>query len=185
MPNLPISQLPQAETLTGAELVPLVQGGITKYDSVDNIRYHNSSYGFFDTNQTLSGSANVSQSFKIDTTEESVGVSITNGSRITFAHPGTYNIQFSAQIAQGSGKALIYIWFKKNGQNITESNTAVNVDGNNYAVAAWNLMNTVEANDYIELWWMSNQTTTTFPYFDPGNGMPLVPALILTVHQIR
>ncbi len=185
MPNLPISQLPQAGTLTGAELVPIVQGGITKYDSIDNIRYHNSSYGVFQTNQTLSGSANISQSFKIDTTDEANGISIVDTSKITFNHQGTYNIQFSAQIQQGSGKALIYIWFKKNGQNIIESNTAANVDGNNYAVAAWNFMHSVNANDYIELWWMSNQVTTTFPYFDPGNGMPVVPALIVTANQVR
>ena len=46
-------------------------------------------------------------------------------------------------------------------------------------------MKSVNAGDYIELWWMSNQSTTTFPYFDPSNGMPLVPALIVTVTQIR
>lgn len=185
MPNLPISQLPAAGTLDGTELVPLVQSGITKYNTVDNIRFHNSNYGAFQTNQTLSGSANVSQSFKIDTTDESNGVSITNDSRLTFAHSGTYDIQFSSQIAQGSQKALIYIWFKQNGQNIPESNTAVNVNANDYAVASWNFMKSVNAGDYIELWWMSNQSTTTFPYFDPGNGMPLVPALIVTVTQVR
>ena len=185
MPNLPISQLPQAGTLDGNELIPLVQGNITKYDTVDNIRFHNSNYGAFQTNQTLSGSANISQSFKIDTTDESNGVSITSGSRLTFTHAGTYDIQFSAQVAQGSGKALIYIWFKQNGNNIPESNTAFHTDANDYAVASWNFMKSVNAGDYIELWWMSNQSTTTFPYFDPGNGMPLVPALIVTVTQIR
>lgn len=185
MPNLPISQLPTAGVLDGTELLPLVQDGITKYDTVDNIRYHNSSYGIFETNQTLSGSANISQSFKIDNTDEAVGISIVDQSKITFTHHGTYDIQFSAQVQQGSGKALIYIWFKKNGQNIPESNGAINVAGNDFAVPAWNFMSTVTAGDYIELWWMSNQSTTTFPYLDPGNGMPVIPALIVTVTQVR
>lgn len=37
MPNLPISQLPQSSTLTGAELFADVQGGITKYTTLNNI----------------------------------------------------------------------------------------------------------------------------------------------------
>ena len=37
MPNLPISQLPAASTLTGAELFPIVQGGITKQTTLSSI----------------------------------------------------------------------------------------------------------------------------------------------------
>jgi hypothetical protein len=40
MPNLPISQLPSSDTLTGAELFADVQGGITKHTTLNNI------YGF-------------------------------------------------------------------------------------------------------------------------------------------
>jgi hypothetical protein len=40
MPNLPISQLPQSDTLTGVELFADVQGGITKYTTLNDI------YGF-------------------------------------------------------------------------------------------------------------------------------------------
>lgn len=38
MPSLPISQLPQSSTLTGAELFADVQGGITKYTTLNNIK---------------------------------------------------------------------------------------------------------------------------------------------------
>jgi hypothetical protein len=37
MPNLPISQLPPSDTLTGVELFADVQGGITKYTTLNNI----------------------------------------------------------------------------------------------------------------------------------------------------
>jgi hypothetical protein len=40
MPNLPISQLPQSDALTGVELFADVQGGITKYTTLNDI------YGF-------------------------------------------------------------------------------------------------------------------------------------------
>jgi len=37
MPNLPISQLPASDALTGAELFADVQGGVTKYTTLDDI----------------------------------------------------------------------------------------------------------------------------------------------------
>lgn len=51
MPNLPISQLPQASTLNGNELFAIVQGGITKYVPLSSIVTSlTSNYGLF--NQT-------------------------------------------------------------------------------------------------------------------------------------
>jgi len=51
MPNLPISGLPQATTLDGTELFAVVQGGITKYVTAQNLNYITSNnYGLF--NQT-------------------------------------------------------------------------------------------------------------------------------------
>ena len=38
MPNLPISQLPASDALTGAELFADVQGGVTKYTTLDDVK---------------------------------------------------------------------------------------------------------------------------------------------------
>lgn len=185
MPNLPISQLPAADTLNGTELLPIVQSGITKYDTLNNIHLYKTNYGAFQTNQTISGSANVSHSFIIDTIDEAFGITLSDNSKLNFSQTGVYNIQFSAQISQGPQAANVYIWFKKNGQNIIESNTVVTVPSNQFLAAAWNFMKTFNAGDYVELVWRSTQSTTTFPYTDPDSGMPVIPALIVTVHQVR
>jgi hypothetical protein len=53
MPNLPISQLPQSDALTGPELFATVQDGVTKYTTLNNIFYSpipGNTYGLF--NQT-------------------------------------------------------------------------------------------------------------------------------------
>ena len=39
MPNLPISQLPAGNPLDGTELFAIVQDGVTKYTTVQNINY--------------------------------------------------------------------------------------------------------------------------------------------------
>lgn len=67
MPNLPISQLNQAGSLTGTELFATVQDGVTKYTTLNSILYGKqaNNYGLF--NQTgssapISGSTHVSGS---------------------------------------------------------------------------------------------------------------------------
>ena len=51
MPNLPISQLPSAGSLNGAELFAIVQGGVTKNTTLNSITYiQGNNYGLF--NQT-------------------------------------------------------------------------------------------------------------------------------------
>jgi len=53
MPNLPISQLPASDALTGAELFADVQGGVTKYTTLDDVtNYVTSSIETYNQNNT-------------------------------------------------------------------------------------------------------------------------------------
>lgn len=193
MPDLPISGLPTSDPLDGSELFVLVQDGITKQATLDSIHDYNQ-YGVFQTNQTLSGSASTAYPFVIDTTDEANGISITNGldgrpSKITFSKAGVFNIQFSAQIQQGSGgEAIIDIWFRNNDVDVDETCTRLNVGSNKFDVAAWNFVKTFNAGDKCELVWKSNQSSTTFPYLLSGSGSPpapvTIPALIVTVTHV-
>lgn len=194
MPDLPISGLPAAGSLDGSELFVLVQGAVTKKATLDAIHQYND-YGVFQTNQTLSGSASTPHAFVIDTVDEASGITIANGldgrpSKITFSTSGVYDIQFSAQVRTGAGgEAAIDIWFANNDVNIPESCTRLNVGANKYAVAAWNFMKTFNAGDQCQIYWQSDQSTTTFPYIDSGSGVPpapvTIPALIVTVSHVR
>jgi hypothetical protein len=56
MPNLPISQLPSSSALTGPELFAIVQDGVTKQTTLDDITYApGNNYGLFaqTTNSTI------------------------------------------------------------------------------------------------------------------------------------
>lgn len=70
MPNLPISQLPSAGSLNGAELFAIVQGGVTKNTTLNSITYiQGNNYGLF--NQTgpstpFTGSGTTAQGSLID-----------------------------------------------------------------------------------------------------------------------
>ena len=126
-----------------------------------------------------------------NTDSNSNGVSIVSNSQITFSYPGVYNIQFSAQAdrVSGSGTDTIDIWFRKNGTDISDSNTIVTVSGGALAaktVAAWNYMLQVNANDYVELMWRTSDTRLEL-IADPSGSSPTrpaIPSVILTAQQV-
>jgi hypothetical protein len=200
MPNLPISQLPTASALTGPELFATVQGGVTKqttfnaiYTGLTGSFYTTGSFGFYgafcSTGSQTNPTPNVSRSMQLETTEHSVGVSVVSGSRITVAYPGAYNLQFSAQLEKtDNGADTAYIWFKKNGTNVPRSNTAVDVlkqaGGSGKFVAAWNYIDTFNANDYIEIIWQSDDINMRLAFDSASGNFPSIPSVIATLTQV-
>jgi hypothetical protein len=156
--------------------------------------YTTGSFGFYgafcSTGSQTNPSPNVSRSMQLETTEHSVGVSIVSGSRITVAYPGTYNLQFSAQLEKTTnGADTAYIWFKKNGTNVPRSNTAVDVlkqaGGSGKFVAAWNYVDTFNINDYIEIVWQSADITMQLAVDPAAGNFPSIPSVIATLTQVK
>jgi hypothetical protein len=145
-------------------------------------------YGAFcSTGSQSNPVANVSRSMQLETTEHASGVSIVAGSRITFANAGLYNIQFSAQLeSTAAGDKDVHIWFKKNGSNVARSNTTINVakQAGDKVVAAWNYVDTVNANDYVEIMWQASDTTMRLLAATATGNIPVTPSVIVTATQI-
>lgn len=149
-------------------------------------------YGQFIDTTTQSGSANTAYSMKLNTTEFSNGVSLVNGSRIQPQYTGVYNIQFSAQLSNTTNDNIGYdIWLAYTGSNVSNSNTQVDIPklaaGQlGKAVAAWNWMIPIQANDYVELKWSCNASTgEIFATGSQSNPTrPAIPSVICTVTQI-
>ena len=123
-----------------------------------------------------------------NTDPNSNGVSIVSNSQITVSNQGVYNIQFSAQVDRisGTGNDTINIWFKKNGVNIDDSNSIITVSGAAAAkdIPAWNYMLQLNAGDYIEIFWYSNDTNMRLITFNASGSIPAVPSVIVTVQQV-
>ena len=172
-------------TLNGCSILTSCQTG--SFYTTGNFGYYGA---FCSTSSQTNPVPNISRSMQLETTEHSVGVSIVSGSRITVANPGAYNLQFSAQLEKSSnGVDIVYIWFKKNGTNVARSNTAVDVlkqaGGSGRAVAAWNYVDTLTANDYLEIVWQSPDVTMILAYDPAAGNLPSVPSVIATLTQIN
>jgi len=155
--------------------------------------YTTGSFGFYgafcSTASQTNPTPDVSRSMQLETTEIADGVSVVSGSRITVAHPGVYNLQFSAQLEKiDNGADTVYIWFKKNGTNVPRSATAVDVlkqaGGSGKFVAAWNYVDNLSINDYLEIVWQSDDINMQLAA-DPASGnYPMIPSVIATLTQV-
>lgn len=123
---------------------------------------------------------------KLGVTDIAEGISIENGTRIKVANAGVYNMQFSAQIRRtGAGSDTCTIWFRKNGVDFSNSATDLVFTGAWTFVAAWNFMVSLQANEYLEIFWSVTDVAVSMLYNPPRSApvRPGIPSLIVTMQQ--
>ena len=149
------------------------------------------SYGsFYDTTTQTNPVANINRSMSLNTTDISNGVTISGSGNpyntyIKMQNAGVYDIQFSAQLEKIStgNTSTTYIWLRKNGVDVAESNTIVELSQNGKGVAAWNWFVNAAANDYYQIMWSSNRTDIQLAAATPPIGST-VPSLIVTANRV-
>jgi hypothetical protein len=164
-----------------------VTGSVSIADAGDLTMYGHKMFNGaqYSSLQTLSGSANVSQSVYFDTTGPQFGVSLVDNTKLTVANSGTYNIQFSAQLLADTGADNTHIWFKKNGTNIAGSATQIALANNEENVVTVNILDTAVANDYYEIAWQNSNGDAVLLYEGATGNIPSIPSVITTVTQVR
>lgn len=151
------------------------------------------SYGsFYDTTTQTNPVINVPRSMSINTTDISNGVSISGSTNpyntyVKVTNAGVYDIQFSAQFDRTTtGTDIVYIWLRKNGVDVPQTNTSIVLTGGaaaNPTVAAWNWFVNANAGDYYQLMWSAPDTHIQILATTPPYG-PAVPSIILTVNRV-
>jgi hypothetical protein len=147
-------------------------------------------YGnFYSTQSQTNPIGNVSHSMYVETNAGSVGVTVVSQSRMTVQNTGTYNLQFSTQFEKtDNGTDTVYVWFKKNGTNIADSATSLDISktagGGGRAVAAWNIVLPLSASNYVEIVWQAADTTVQVAYDPPSGNIPAIPSTIATLTQV-
>ena len=193
MADQKISAMPSASTLTGAELVPLVQSGANVKVTLDTLRAYDSNYGAFSSNVDQVGNVSAGVAMTFSSTDLSGGVTLASGSRLTVPLTGVYNIQFSAQLKNiTNAQEDATIWFRINGTDVPGSSTQITVPARKsagvfgYAVASWNIFLSMTASQYVEIIWLPTSVDVTVEAL-PGSvtpAYPAIPSVIATVNQV-
>lgn len=150
------------------------------------INYYGS---FYDTTTQTNLGATYANIITYNNTDLSNGVYITASSHIVIENSGVYNIQFSAQFDKtDGGDDEVELWLRKNGNNVSHSNTVLSLHQNNAKeVGAWNFFVNANANDYYQLVWHSSDTQMGLLARGTQSNpdRPEVPSVILTVNKIN
>lgn len=150
-------------------------------------------YGSFADTTDQTAAANTATVMTFDTTDFANGVSIvTSGgkaSRFTVTNPGIYNFQWSGQF-QNSDSQLhdAAIWIRKNGTDVVGSSGYISVPNSHggidgHGIYGWNFLFSLAANDYIELWWETDNTAVTIQAYPAGTSpvKPSTSSLVATM----
>jgi hypothetical protein len=86
----------------------------------------------------------------------------------------------------GGAGNTVNIWFRINEVDIPDSDTKVTVPTNApYVVAAWNFIVNVNALQYVEMVFSTDNANIGFDASVAGASNPAIPSLIMTAQQIR
>jgi hypothetical protein len=148
----------------------------------------NLKYGAFHDSTTQNAAViNTAYAVTFNTTDLSNGVSIGSPtSRIVVTTAGKYNFQFSAQLHKTNASVgYIYIWARVNGTNIADSAGKIHVNGSQAEnIASWNYVLNMNANDYFELMWSTDDTNCQLLAIAASSPVPAIPSVILTATQV-
>lgn len=152
--------------------------------------YRGSFYSTVSQSQTVSNTSKVFTFNAIDT-GATLGVSLSQSSRIVIQNAGVYNIAFSAVVGKTDpGDDFVDIWLRKNNQDVPETNTVMRLNAaNDRRIAAWNFFVVAQAGDFYELVWLSRTSNRVYIAAEPAvttppGVKPAVPSIILTVNQV-
>jgi hypothetical protein len=153
-------------------------------------------YGqFYDNSDQYAANTTTAYPVQLDTIDGHYNVTVVALTRVTFAVAGVYNCQFSIQFVSiennSNQPSEVNIWFRLNGVDIIESNSQYTIptqhgghDGK--LIAALNFIQAVNAGDYIELIWQTENTKISIQTLPAGTTptTPVTPSVIFTAIQI-
>jgi hypothetical protein len=142
-------------------------------------------YGsFYSTATQTAGVVNTATAVTYNTTDLSSGVRIgTTTSHVIVDTEGIYNFQTSIQLdSTVATDEEFYLWFRKNGVDVTDSASQVRVKGNNAEVfLALNYFFNLKANDYVEIMYSVTDLGVRLLASGAVAPHPGIPSIILTV----
>ena len=193
MADQKISAMPTAATLTGAELIPMVQSGANVKATLSTLRAFDAAYGAFSSNVDQTGSICAGTAMTFNSVDVADGVTVASSSRITVPNTGIYNLQFSAQFKNVENtQEDVTIWFRVDGVDLANSATQMTIPARKsasifgYGVAAWNIFLSLTAAQYVQIVWLPTVATLTMENLPASvsPAYPAIPSVIATMGQV-
>lgn len=151
-------------------------------------KFLNNPYGAFqDSTDQTAAAANTAYAMRLNTLDYANGVSVVSNSRITVSDSGIWNLQWSGQFQNTDTQIHdVRIWLKVNGTSIAGSTgyiAVVNSHGgiNGHSISGWNYFVSLNANDYVEIWWETDSTNVSIQAYPASGNYPSTASVVATM----
>ena len=145
-------------------------------------------YGSFTANfSQVLGTANISRSTILDTTETNNGIYLVGASttRVAVSTSGVYRWLASPQFDTTSGgQQTVSFWFQKNGTVVPRSASRYTIQNNGEAFSSVEIILPMNAQDYIETCFTSTDSNMNLAYYPASGVIPAVPSIILNGQKV-
>ena len=166
----------------------LVSGGDTllHYHLADRGPFPIPSGYFYDTTTQTAAVANTAYLATFNSSSYMLGVSYAAG-KFTAKRPGYYHFSLSIQFSSSSSQDYdANVWVRKNGTNLANSNTILSIPAKHGAIhghvlSAWGGTIQISRNDYIELYWSTENTAVHMEYAAAAAPAPATASATLSM----
>jgi len=196
-PNLPVGPLQYEQRYQNQLLADLRR----YFNTLDNAlglllgtgggggKYVRFPYGAFQSGVDQTATANTATIMTFNVTDYSNDVSMVSSSKITVVNSGVYNLQWSGQFENADTQLHdASVWIRVNGTDVVGSGSLISVPNkhggvNGHTIAAWNYFVQLNAGDYVELWWSTDDTQVSLQYYAAGTSptRPTTASVIATL----
>jgi hypothetical protein len=196
-PNLPVATLQYEQRYQNQLLADLRR----YFNTLDNAlglllgtgggggKYVRFPYGAFQSGVDQTATANTATIMTFNVTDYSNDVSMVSSSKITVVNSGVYNLQWSGQFENVDTQLHdASVWIRVNGADVVGSNSITSVPNkhggvNGHTIAAWNYFVQLNAGDYLQLMWSTDDTQVSLQYYAAGTSptRPTTASVIATL----
>lgn len=193
MADQKISAMPNALTLTGAELIPMVQSGANVKATLSTLRGFAADYGAWSDSTDQTGNISAGTVITFNTIDVADGLTLVDGSKITVVNAGIYSLQFSAQFKNtDNAQHDATIWLRIDGSDLANSATQYTIPARKsagifgYNVASLTFMLDLTAGQYVQIAWLPTSTTVTLEHLPASvsPAYPAIPSIIASMMQV-
>lgn len=145
------------------------------------------SFGAFaKTDNATLAATNTATAITLNTAISSNGVSL-SGTQVQVSQSGLYNFSVSFQLSSTNSSVKdVYLWFRKNGADLDNTTIIHSLEsGTAKSVQSRTLNVSMNAGDYIELYWASPDTGVSLSAIAATAFSPAAPSVILNVNQVQ
>lgn len=166
--------------------------GVLTVGSVPIGRLTENDYGAFSDITDQTAVANTATGIIWGTTDYSSGISVASNTRITVTRAGIYKFDFNLLLKNtNSSSHIASFWLRKNGTDVTNSNTDATVPAQGGGVPGTAVVTIVftlqlAASDYIEVYWSTPNVAVTLDHTAAQTSptRPVTPSVIANINRI-